>query len=46
MLGEVLNRAYAKTGGYYSKYGGKYYSHYGKYGYGNAEGAYYGQSTR
>jgi capsular exopolysaccharide synthesis family protein len=46
LLGVVLNRAYAKTGGYYSKYGGKYYGRYGKYGYGNAGGAYYGQSTR
>jgi capsular exopolysaccharide synthesis family protein len=45
LLGVVLNRAYAKTGGYYSKYGqyGKY-GHYGKYGaYGN--GAYYGKQS-
>ena len=45
LLGVVLNRAYAKSGGYYSKYGGKYYGkygHYGRYGaYGNSEGAYY-----
>jgi Mrp family chromosome partitioning ATPase len=25
LLGVVLNRAYGKTGGYYSKYDGKYY---------------------
>jgi Mrp family chromosome partitioning ATPase len=42
LLGVVLNRAYAKTGGYYSKYG--QYGHYGKYGaYGN--GAYYGKQS-
>lgn len=42
LLGVVLNRAFAKTGGYYSKkYYGKY-GHYGKYGaYGKKDGTYY-----
>lgn len=44
LLGVVLNRAYAKSGGYYSKYGGKYYGKYGKYGaYGNDSAYYYGK---
>jgi hypothetical protein len=43
MLGVVLNRAYSKKSGYYSKYGK--YGQYGKYGkYGKYGG--YGSNSR
>jgi capsular exopolysaccharide synthesis family protein len=49
LLGVVLNRAYARNGSYYSKYGKMYYGIYGRYGkysmYGKKENIYYGKKS-